>query len=82
MNQPLTQALSLTWKLSTVLILPVIIAIYVKVMDAYYGPFTFSELDQGQNSHKWIVLAIYLFFLLCWNRLNPHVIHLLKRLEY
>ncbi len=82
LNTPLTQALSLVWKLLTVLILPVIMAIYVKIMDSYYGPFAFEDLDLGKNLHKWIVFAIYLAFLLCWNRLNPHVISALKRMEY
>lgn len=82
MTHPITQTLSIIWKLLTVLILPVIIAIYVNIMDVYYGPFIFSDLDKGQNAHKWIVFAIYLLFLLCWNRLNPHVINTLKRLEY
>jgi len=82
MNHPLTQALSLLWKLLTVLILPIIIAVYVKVMDVYYGPFSFSELDLGQNLHKWLIFAIYLLFLLCWNRLNAHVINALKKMEY
>jgi hypothetical protein len=82
MNHPLTQTLSLIWKLLTVLILPVIMAVYVQVMDNYYGPYSFSDLDQGKNLDKWIVLAIYLGFLLCWNRLNPYVISALKKMEY
>ena len=65
LNTPLTQTLSLVWKLLTVLILPVIMAIYVKTMDTYYGPFVFADLDLGKNLHKWVVLAIYLAFLLC-----------------
>ena len=82
LNHPLTQALSLAWKLLTVLILPVIMAVYVEVVDTYYIAFSFSDLDQGKNLHKWAILGIYLLFLLCWNRLNPHVINTLKKMEY
>lgn len=81
-NLPLTQALSLLWKLLTVLILPVIMAVYIEVVDTYYFEFSFSELDQGKNLHKWAILGIYLVFLVCWNRVNPYVINALKRLEY
>jgi len=82
LNHPLTKALSLVWKLLTVLILPIIMAIYVEIIDAYYGPFVFSDLDEGKNLHKWGIIGIYLTFLLCWNRLNPHVISALKKMEY
>ncbi|MDA7746915.1 hypothetical protein N8878_06240 [Psychromonas sp.] len=81
-NQPHTQILSLIWKLLTVLIIPIIMILYIKAMSALYGDFSFSDLDQGKNLHKWVVLAIYLAFLLCWNRLNPYVVNLLKRMEY
>ena len=81
-NHSLSQILSLVWKLLTVLIIPVIMLIYVKVTNALYPPFSFQELDQGENSHKWIILAIYLSFLLCWKRLNPAVTTALKKLEY
>jgi len=81
-SHSLTQILSIFWKLLTVLIIPVIMFLYVKVMAAYYPEFTFSDLDQGKNLHKWVVFAIYLTFLLCWNRLNPYVVNGLKKLEY
>jgi hypothetical protein len=80
-NHSFNQILSLVWKLLTVLIIPIIIVCYVKTVDAFYPSFTFSDLDQGQNAHKWIVLAIYLLFLLCWNRLNPYVNNLLKKMD-
>ena len=81
-NHSLPQILSLVWKLLTVLIIPIIMLCYVKFLNAFYTPFSFEELDQGKNIHKWIVLAIYLFFLLCWNRLNPIVTAALKKMEY
>lgn len=81
-NHPLTQALSIAWKLLTVLIIPIIMITYVKTINGLYGDFSFSDLDQGKNLHKWAVLAVYLAFLLCWNRINPTVIDALKKLEY
>ncbi|TEW54136.1 hypothetical protein E2R68_09665 [Psychromonas sp. RZ22] len=83
LNQSLIQTLSLFWKLLTVLILPVIMFLYIKFMDVCYEqPFTFADLDQGKNIHKWMIIAIYLAFLLCWNRLNPIVMNILKKLEH
>lgn len=82
LNHPLTQVLSLAWKLLTVLIIPIIMTIYVKTMSGFYNDFSFSDLDQGKNLHKWVVLAVYLAFLLLWNRLNPFVGNALKKLEY
>ena len=82
LTPPFTQVLSLMWKLLTVLIIPIIMAIYVQAVIFWQPEFSFAELDQGKNLHKWVVLAIYLAFLLCWNRLNPHVIEALKKMEY
>lgn len=81
-NHPVTQVLSLIWKLTTVLIIPIIMVLYIKVIAAYHPDFSFHNLDQGKNIHKWIVFAIYLFSLLVWNRLNPYVNNALKRMEY
>lgn len=81
-NHPVTQVLSLMWRLLTVLIIPIIIYLYVAVMDYYNGNFSFADLDQGKNIHKWIVFAIYLACILCWNRLNPYFNSTLKKMEY
>jgi len=81
-NLSLVQILSLTWKLLTVLIIPIIIVSYIKFMQAFYPPFDFSELDLGQNIHKWIIFTLYLLFLLCWKTLNPYVGQILKKMEY
>ena len=81
-NHPVTQALSLIWKLATVLIIPIIIILYIKIYGLYHPNFSFDDLDQGQNSHKWVIFAIYLFMLLAWNRLTPYVYKALKRMEY
>jgi len=70
------------WKLLAVLIIPIIIFFYIKITNAFFIPFTFADLDQGQNIHKWLILAIYLTFLLCWNRLTPLVKTMLKKLEF
>ncbi|WP_413700855.1 hypothetical protein ACLKMH_03325 [Psychromonas sp. KJ10-10] len=77
-----SQLLILLWKLSSVFVLPLIMIGYVMVMHHYDAEFTFSELDTGKNIHKWIVLAIYLSYLLLWNRSNKRVISYLKKLEY
>ena len=33
----------------------------------------FSELDTGVNSHKWVVLAAYLLYVLLWLLLNRYL---------
>ena len=77
-----SQLLLLLWKLSTVYIIPIIILLYIDLLNAYLGEFSFQQLDQGQNIHKWLILAIYLLYLLIWNRSNKHVVSYLKKLEY
>ena len=77
-----SQVLILLWKLSSVFVIPLIMIGYVMVMDSYNGGFTFADLDQGKNIHKWLVLAIYLGYLLIWNRSNRFVIAYLKKLQY
>lgn len=77
-----SKILLLLWKLSTIYIIPVVIELYINSINAYFGEFSFQQLDQGQNIHKWGVLALYLLYLLLWNRSNKHVVSYLKRLEY
>lgn len=78
----LSQLLILLWKLSSVFVIPLIMIIYVNVMGSYDVNFTFTDLDQGKNIHKWLVFAIYLGYLLFWNRSNRLVISYLKKLQY
>lgn len=78
----LSQFLLLVWKLSSVFIIPVIIFSYILVAQSYDQNFNFQSLDQGKNIHKWVVLAIYLAYILVWNRSNKLVISYLKKLEY
>ena len=78
----LSQLLILLWKLSSVFVIPLIIIAYVMVMNSYDGSFTFEDLDQGKNFHKWLVLAIYLAYVLLWNRSNKRVVSFLRKLEY
>jgi surface polysaccharide O-acyltransferase-like enzyme len=78
----LSQFLILLWKLSSVFVIPLIIIAYVMVMSHYDQRFTFAELDQGKNIHKWLVFAIYLAYLLFWNRSNGFVVAYLKKLQY
>jgi len=78
----LSQFLILLWKLSSVLVIPLIMMGYVMVMHSYDTSFTFADLDQGKNIHKWLVLAIYLVYLLFWNRSNRLVTSYLKKLQY
>ena len=77
-----SKILLLLWKLSTIYIIPIVIELYINLINAYFGAFSFQQLDQGQNIHKWNVLALYLLYLLFWNRCNKHVISYLKKLEY
>lgn len=78
----LSQLLLLLWKLSSVFIIPVIIFSYVSILNSYDQTFNFQSLDQGKNIHKWVVLAVYLFYILIWKRSNKIVTSYLKRLEY
>lgn len=77
-----SQILLLLWKLSTIFTVPLIMLLYVMLMSLFSADFTFQQLDQGKNIHKFAVLAIYLFYLLVWNRCNKRVITGLKKLEY
>lgn len=78
----LSQLLILLWKLSSVFVIPLIMMGYVMVMNRYDGSFTFADLDQGKNFHKWLVFAIYLVYILFWKRSNKAVTSYLKKLEY
>ena len=74
--------LLLSWKLSTLFILPVIIYFYLMVMTSYIDNFTFQQLDAGINIHKWGVVAIYSIYLLFWKSVNKQVSDYLKKFEY
>lgn len=78
----LSQFLILLWKLSSVFVIPLIMILYVMGMQSYDDNFTFAELDQGKNIHKWAVFAIYLVYLFAWKRSNLLVISYLKKLQY
>ena len=82
LNVHFSQLLLLLWKLSTVYIIPIVIQLYIEVVNVYFGEFSFQQLDQGQSIHKWGVLAIYLLYLLIWRRYNKRVTSYLKKLEY
>ena len=77
-----SQVLILLWKLSSVFVIPLIMVGYVMAINSYDGSFNFSELDQGKNIHKWLVFAIYLAYILFWNRSNRFVTSYLKKLQY
>lgn len=77
-----SQLLLLLWKLSTIFALPIILLLYRSALNSYTGDFTFEQLDQGINIHKWWVFGLYLVYLLLWNRSNKLVISYLKKLEY
>ena len=78
----LAQLLTLLWKLSSVFVIPVIMIVYVMLMNSYDDSFTFEDLDQGTKFHKWLVFAIYLSYILFWRRNNKRVTSYLKKLEY
>lgn len=78
----LSQLLILLWKLSSVFVIPLIMMGYVMLMSSYDESFTFEELDQGKNFHKWLVFAVYLSYILLWRRCNKRVTSYLKKLEY
>jgi len=78
----LSQLLLLLWKLSSVFVIPLIMLAYVMLMNSYDESFTFEDLDQGKNLHKWLVFALYLSYILFWRRSNKRVTSYLKKLEY
>jgi len=78
----ISQILLLTWKLSTVFVIPIIIHFYISVMSLYIEGFDFLVLDQGQNIHKWIVFALYLLYLLVWKAGNNIITGYLKKIEF
>ncbi|MCP5076593.1 MAG: hypothetical protein GY951_00830 [Psychromonas sp.] len=77
-----SQFLILLWKLSSVFVIPLIMIGYVMLMNSYDESFTFEDVDQGKNLHKWLVFAIYLSYILFWRRSNKRVTSYLKKLEY
>lgn len=77
-----SQILLLTWKLSTVFIIPIIINIYLAVLSHYVEGFDFQTIDEGQNVHKWIIFAIYLMYLLAWKTCNKTITDYLKKFEF
>ncbi|AGH80085.1 hypothetical protein PCNPT3_00715 [Psychromonas sp. CNPT3] len=77
-----SQLLLLIWKLSSVFVIPLIMFLYVYILQQSDASFTFQTLDQGSNIHKWIVFAIYLLYLGLWKLSNKSVIYYLKRMEY
>jgi hypothetical protein len=77
-----SQILLLTWKLSTVFVIPIIIYFYISVMSLYLEGFNFHVLDEGQNIHKWIVFGLYLLYLLAWKGSNKIVTGYLKKFEF
>lgn len=77
-----SQILLLTWKLSTVFIIPIIINLYLTVMTMYIEGFSFQDIDQGQNVHKWIIFALYLIYLLAWKTCNKTITDYLKKIEF
>ncbi|HIP75646.1 MAG TPA: hypothetical protein EYH12_00505 [Psychromonas hadalis] len=78
----LNKLLLLLWQLSTVYIIPLIMYLYLIFIDNYLYSFTFSELDQGQNTHKLVIAGFYLCYLLIWKKYNKPVNSLLNNLKY
>ncbi|HEY5716646.1 MAG TPA: hypothetical protein VIS54_09540 [Psychromonas sp.] len=74
--------LLLSWKLSTLFVLPIIIYFYLLLMNLFIDNFTFQQLDEGINFHKGIVVVIYLTYLLLWKSVNKKVSNYLKKFEY
>jgi hypothetical protein len=78
----LNKLLLLIWQLSTVYSIPIIIYTYVSIMNSNDQPFSFAELDQGQNPQKLTVVGIYLIYLLIWKLSNKAVINFLDKLKH
>jgi len=78
----LNKFLLLIWQLSTVYIIPSIIYAYVTIINSNGQPFSFADLDQGQNTHKLTIVGIYLIFLLFSKISNKPIIEFLDKLKY
>ncbi|MCF3096036.1 hypothetical protein [Aeromonas australiensis] len=56
------------WRASLLYVFPLLIWAYCRIQD-----IEFAELDTGVNSHKWVVLAAYLIYVVLWILVNRYL---------
>ena len=56
------------WRASLLYVFPLLMWAYCRIKE-----IEFAELDTGVNSHKWVVLAAYLIYVLFWLLLNRYL---------
>lgn len=49
------------WRASLLYVFPLLMWAYCRIKD-----IEFAELDTGVNTHKWVVLAAYLIYVVIW----------------
>ncbi|PJG60007.1 hypothetical protein [Aeromonas cavernicola] len=62
------------WRASLLYIFPLLMWGYCRIQG-----IAFVELDTGVNSHKWLVLAAYLVYVLLWLLANRYLVLFLRQ---
>lgn len=62
------------WRASLLYVFPLLMWGYCRIQD-----IEFAELDTGVNSHKWLVLAAYLVYVLLWLLANRYLERFLRQ---
>ncbi|NLJ93465.1 MAG: hypothetical protein GX324_10490 [Aeromonadales bacterium] len=60
--------LTYSWRWSVFIMFPLLLTLYVQ-----FSGHALSDFDQGVNSHKWLIVGLYLGYVLIWLRLNRRV---------
>lgn len=74
-NNFLIFLLTYSWRWSVFLMFPLLLTGYVQL-----SGHALSDFDQGVNSHKWLIVVLYLVYVVLWLRLNRRVRVLLAQL--
>ncbi|MCF5851362.1 MULTISPECIES: hypothetical protein [Aeromonas] len=56
------------WRASLLYVFPLLMLAYCRIKD-----IEFAELDTGVNTHKWVVLAAYLIYVVLWILVNRYL---------
>ncbi|EKP0300446.1 hypothetical protein JFQ87_003024 [Aeromonas veronii] len=56
------------WRASLLYVFPLLMWGYCRIKD-----IEFAELDTGVNTHKWVVLAAYLIYVVIWILVNRYL---------
>ena len=56
------------WRASLLYVFPLLMCAYCRIKD-----IEFAELDTGVNTHKWVVRAAYLIYVVIWILVNRYL---------